>query len=98
MAQRQILDLVERAVDDLPDIFRTVLVARVVEGLSVEETADLLGLQPQTVKTRLFRARERLREHLDREIGPVLLQAFPFDGARCGRLTNSVLHRLGFED
>lgn len=96
MAQRQILDFVERAIDDLPDIFRTVFVARVVEGLSVEETADLLSVKPETVKTRLFRARELLRERMDREIGPMLLEAFPFAGARCERLTASVLRRLGF--
>ncbi|TIV72958.1 MAG: RNA polymerase sigma factor, partial [Mesorhizobium sp.] len=57
MAQRQILALVERATDSLPDVYRTVFVARVIEGLSIEETADLLDVRPQTVKTRLHRAR-----------------------------------------
>ena len=57
MAQRQILALVERATDSLPDVYRTVFVARVIEGLSIEETADLLGVRPETVKTRLHRAR-----------------------------------------
>ena len=35
----------ERAIDDLPEDFRTVLVARVLEDMSIEETADLLGLK-----------------------------------------------------
>ena len=39
MAQRQLCQLVERAIDELPQDFRTVLVARVVEGMSVNETA-----------------------------------------------------------
>jgi RNA polymerase sigma-70 factor (ECF subfamily) len=96
MAQRQILNLVERATDDLPEVFRTVFVARVIEGLSVEETADLLGIKPETVKTRLFRARRLVRERIEKEVGPVLMDAFPFAGRRCDRLTRSVMLRLGF--
>jgi RNA polymerase sigma-70 factor, ECF subfamily len=95
MAQRQIQLLLERAIDDLPDDFRTVLVARVVEGMSVEETADLFGLRPETVKTRLHRARRMLREALEKRAGPVLTNAFPFDGWRCEQTTNKVLERLG---
>ncbi|WP_028745742.1 RNA polymerase sigma factor [Rhizobium mesoamericanum] len=96
MAQRQILQLVEQATDALPDIYRTVFVARVIEGLSVEETAELLGLRAETVKTRLHRARRLVRERIDEQIGPVLLSAFPFAGRRCERLTTTVMGRLGF--
>lgn len=97
MAQRQILKLVERATDSLPDVYRTVFVARVIEGLSIEETADLLGVRPETVKTRLHRARALVRKALDDQIGPVLLDAFPFAGRRCERLTSAVMRRLGLE-
>ena len=45
MAQRQLCQLVERAIDELPCEFRTVLVARVVEGMSVEETAAVFDLR-----------------------------------------------------
>lgn len=96
MAQRQILQLVERATDNLPDTYRSVFMARVIEGLSVEETAELLNLRPETVKTRLHRARHLLRKQLDEQIGPVLLDAFPFAGRRCERLTAAVMKRLGF--
>ncbi len=95
MAQRQILKLVEQATDALPDVYRTVFVARVIEGLSVEETADLLAIKPQTVKTRLHRARTLVRRSLDEQIGPIMLDAFPFAGRRCERLTAAVLKRLG---
>lgn len=98
MAQREILQLVERAADNLPEIFRIVFVTRVIEGMSVEETAELLGLQPETVKTRLHRARRLVREQLDEQIGPVLMDAFPFAGRRCERLTSAVMKRLGFAD
>lgn len=97
MAQRQILQLVEQATDSLPEIFRTVFVARVIEGMSVDETAELLALQPQTVRSRLHRARALLRKELDAKIGPILLDAFPFAGRRCDRLTAAVLERLGFD-
>jgi RNA polymerase sigma-70 factor (ECF subfamily) len=98
MAQRQILQLVERATDNLPEMFRIVFVTRVIEGMSVEETADLLGLRPETVKTRLHRARRLVREQLDKQIGPVMMDAFPFAGRRCQRVTTAVMQRLGLPD
>lgn len=98
MAQRQILQLVERATDNLPDVFRTVFIARVIEGLSIEETAELLDVRPETVKTRLHRARALVRKELDEQIGPVLLDAFPFAGRRCERMTTTIMKRLGFPD
>lgn len=96
MAQRQILQLVEQATDNLPENFRVVFITRVIEGMSVEETAEILGIQPETVKTRLHRARKLIREQLDKQIGPVLMDAFPFAGKRCERVTEAVLQRLGF--
>lgn len=98
MAQRQILRLVEQTTDALPDAYRTVFVARVIEGLSIEETAELLSLKPQTVKTRLHRARDLLRKQIDERIGPIMLDAFPFAGRRCERLTSAVMKRLGFHE
>ena len=97
MAQRQIQNVVEHAIDDLPDNFRIVFITRVIEGMNVEETAEILGLKPETVKTRLHRARAMLRENVERKIGPVVMEAFPFAGKRCERLTDAVLKRLGFD-
>jgi RNA polymerase sigma-70 factor, ECF subfamily len=91
MAQNQIHALLERAIDALPERFRTVLVARLVEDMSVQETADLLNLNPETVKTRLHRARLLLRADLERQIGPALTGVFPFAGARCERMAETVL-------
>jgi RNA polymerase sigma-70 factor, ECF subfamily len=85
----------ERAIDELPEAFRTVLVARVIEEMSVEETADLLGIRPETVKTRLHRARGLLKDALEKRVGSVLTDAFPFLGQRCERMTSTVLQRLG---
>jgi RNA polymerase sigma-70 factor (ECF subfamily) len=96
MAQREIQQVVEHAIDELPNPFRIVFVARVMEGMSVEATADLLELNTITVKTRLHRARKMLRESVERQIGPVAMNAFPFAGHRCDRLTEVVMKRLGF--
>jgi RNA polymerase sigma-70 factor, ECF subfamily len=53
--------LVRRCIDILPDDYRTVLVLRDIEELSTEETAEILGAKPGTVRTRLHRARQALR-------------------------------------
>jgi RNA polymerase sigma-70 factor, ECF subfamily len=96
MAQRQIQHVVEHAIDELPDPFRMVFITRVIEGMNVEETAEILGLKPETVKTRLHRARTMVRDNVEKKIGPVVMEAFPFAGKRCERLTQAVLNRLGF--
>ena len=98
MAQREIQRVVEHAIDELPDLFRIVFITRVIEGMNVEETAKILGLKPETVKTRLHRARGMLRENVEKKIGPVVMEAFPFAGKRCERLTAAVLKRLGFTE
>src|SRR4249920_3858063 len=96
MAQREIQHVVEHAIDELPEAFRLVFITRVIEGMNVEETAEILGLKPETVKTRLHRARAMLRDNVEKKIGPVVMEAFPFAGKRCERLTDAVLRRLGF--
>ena len=94
-ARQDVRRLLERAIDALPEPFRVVFVLRDVEEMSIEETAAQLGLRPETVKTRLHRARRQLREALDAELASALTDAFPFAGARCARITDTVLRRLG---
>lgn len=94
MARGEIRAVLERAIDELPDGFRAVFVARLVEGMTVEETANLFGLQAETVKTRLHRARALLRDALDKQLGPALTSTLPFDGRRCERMTEEVVRRL----
>jgi RNA polymerase sigma-70 factor (ECF subfamily) len=54
----------------LPDGLRTVFLVRDVEGLSTEETAELLNLSLPAVKTRLHRARLALREAIGHYFAP----------------------------
>jgi RNA polymerase sigma-70 factor (ECF subfamily) len=65
-----------------------------VEGLSIQETADLLEIRPETVKTRVHRARTRLRAELESHVSPAIRDAYAFDGERCARLTERVLAGL----
>ena len=94
-AIREIRILLEGAIDALPASFREVFILRHVEGLSTEETAHVLSIESETVKTRLHRARTRLQRALQDQLAPALKDTFPFEGERCRRLTRTVLHRLG---
>ena len=94
-ARAEVRRLLEAAVDDLPDPFRLVFVMRDIEEMSTDETATNLGIQPETVKTRLHRARKLLRKTLDAKLATVLRDTFPFEGERCARITETVLSRLG---
>ena len=60
---KEILDV---AIQTLPEILRIVFVLRDIEGLSIKETADTLNLTETNVKTRLLRARMSLRERLSK--------------------------------
>ena len=91
LMRRQIAKLLETAIARLPDAFRPVFVLREIEGLSVEDTAEALQIPEETVKTRLFRARQRLQNELDPELCDALAETFPFAGADCEALTNRVI-------
>ncbi len=93
-ARSQLRVLLERAVDELPEAFRCVFIMRDVEDMSIEETAAHLGVRPETVKTRLHRARRLLRSALDAQVSSVLKDTFPFDGDRCARIAERVMQRL----
>jgi len=64
LERREVRDLLGRALESLAEKYREVFVLRDVERLSIEETAEALGVTPGTVKTRLLRARLMLRDLL----------------------------------
>jgi RNA polymerase sigma-70 factor (ECF subfamily) len=90
----ELRQLIEAAVDRLPDGFRVVFVLRAIEQLSVEETAACLDIPVPTVKTRFHRARGLMQEALYGHIQAVGLSAFDFAGARCDRMVATVLERV----
>lgn len=64
--QGELNEILTKTIAGLPSSFRTVFVLRDVEGMSTEETAEMLGLSVPAVKSRLLRARLQLRERLNR--------------------------------
>ena len=78
-ALAEVRHALERAMDDLPDAFRSVFIMRAVEGLSVRETAVKLSIREATVKTRLHRARVLLRVALGQTLASSLTETFPFE-------------------
>ena len=95
MLRSEMRRLIERKIDELPEGYRTVFMLREVEDMSVEETATALGIPAATVRSRLFRAKARLREALAQEMDMATQDVFGFDGERCDRIVRTVLDRLG---
>jgi RNA polymerase sigma-70 factor (ECF subfamily) len=94
LVRAQMRALLERKLDALPLAFRGVFVLRAVEEMSVEETAQCLGIPEATVRTRYFRARSLLRESLAQEIDLAERDLFEFGGLHCDRIVAAVLARL----
>jgi RNA polymerase sigma-70 factor (ECF subfamily) len=90
----ELRELLEWAIDGLPDGAREVFVLRDVEGLSTAETAESIGVSEDVVKTRLSRARATLRRALLERTGATAPEAFRFYRPRCDRIVASVLARI----
>ncbi len=65
-SQEEMRGILDKSVESLAPIFRSVFVLRDIEDLSTEETAEALGISIPAVKSRLLRARLQLREKLTR--------------------------------
>lgn len=61
------------ALTHLPEVYRTPVILRDIQGLSTEEASVILGIKPQTLKSRLHRGRLVLREHLAEFAGALTL-------------------------
>lgn len=86
--------ILEEALLDLPESYRTVVMLRDVEELSTSETAAALDLTEDNVKIRLHRGRAMARTWLLNHVGEQAKNAFPFMGVRCDRVVQRVFARL----
>ena len=86
--------VLERAIEALPERYRSVFVLRMVEGLDVNETAAALDIGVENVKTRLHRGRAMLRKELQRRAGIAAPELFPFHLSRCDSVVERVLQRI----
>ena len=92
---RELGALLETGVDALADGCREVFVLREVEGMSTLETAQVLGVSEDVVKTRLSRAKAALRRYLLDRAGFGAASAFTFHQSRCDRVVAAVFERIG---
>ena len=68
LTTREFYDELRSAIADLPEVFRTTIVLREIEGLAYEEIAEMTGVSLGTVKSRIARARQRLQLQLQKYI------------------------------
>jgi RNA polymerase sigma-70 factor (ECF subfamily) len=90
----ELRELLESAIDVLPNGMREVFVLRDVEGMSTLEVAECLGVSEDVVKTRLSRGRATLRRVLMERTGATAPEAFRFYRPRCDRVVAAVLAKI----
>jgi len=88
------IDLLENALETIPEKYRVVFVLRDAEGLSTQETAECLGISEELVKTRLHRARTLMRKQLESLAGVTAKDVYAFAGERCDRIVGKVMQKI----
>ena len=93
-ATAQARELLEQAIERLPETYRTVVVLREVEEMSVAETATSLGVTEAVIKTRLHRAHAMLRKDLYARTKGRATDLYQFHAVRCDRVVKAVFERI----
>ena len=93
-AQAEARQLLEEAIEHLPENYRTVVVLREVEEMSVAETAQSLGVSDAVVKTRLHRAHAMLRKELYTRAKGRAADLYQFHAVRCDRVVKAVFEKI----
>ena len=95
LAERaQLRTILQRAIDSLPPIYRSVFMLRAVEEMSVNDTALCLQVSTDVVKTRYLRSRALLRDALGAQLEAQSAEVYAFAGARCDAVVAHVLTSL----
>lgn len=87
-------NILEQAIENLPEAYRAVVMMRDVEEMTTAETAECLSLTEENVKIRLHRAHGMLRKKLYANARISAATAFPFHASRCDRVVANVFARL----
>ncbi len=95
---REMNILLEKAVDSLPEDYRSVFMLREIEGMSTAETAECLEISEESVKVRLHRAKAWLRRRLDASMGQAIARGFQFHLSRCNRVVAAVFARIASQE
>ena len=94
VSSSELRGLLEQAILELPESYRSVLMLRDLEELSTADTAECLQISEENVKVRLHRARTLLRRELYSRTGRALTESFQFHAVRCDRVVRNVFERI----
>jgi len=93
----ELRSLLETTIEELPESYRTVLMLRDVEQMSISEAAEALQISEENVKVRLHRARAMIRKNLYARAGVEGTATFQFNAVRCDRVVKNVFERIQSE-
>ncbi len=91
LENKQLQRLINGHVDELPEDFRIVFVLRAIEQMSVKETAEILDIKEETVKTRFFRAKRLIRNEIQLDLDKIGLKVYEFGGCHCDAIVANVM-------
>jgi len=92
MMRQEMKQVLEQAIDSLPDKYRVIYILKEVEGLSNEEVAESLGLSDSNIKVRLHRAKTLLKDSLLKL--SVTREVFEFGNSRCDAIVSFVMKKI----
>lgn len=92
LSNRELTTVLEKSIQNIPGIYRTVFILREVEGFSVAETADLLDITPVNVKVRLNRAKALLQKEIEQFYSRS--EVYSFNLIYCDRIVNGVFEKI----
>ena len=92
LSNRELTTVLEKSIQNIPGIYRTVFILREVEGFSVAETADLLDITAVNVKVRLNRAKTLLQKEIEQFYSRS--EVYSFNLIYCDRIVNGVFEKI----
>ena len=94
-SRRELAGILEHAIDELPEMYRSALMLREIEGMNTAEAATVLSITEDALKMRLHRAKQLVRESVHDRIQSHAFETFPFYAPRCDRVVAAVLEIIG---
>ncbi len=94
LENKQLKEFINQNLDNLKEDYRIVFVLRSIEKLTIRETAEILDIKEETVKSRHFRARQLLRSQMEKLFAEANLNAYEFGGEHCDIIIITVLSRI----
>jgi RNA polymerase sigma-70 factor (ECF subfamily) len=94
LENKQLKQFINQNLDNLKEDYRIVFVLRSIEKLTIKETAEILDIKQETVKSRHFRAKQLLKSQMEKLFAKANLNVYEFGGVHCDSIIISVLGRL----